>query len=437
MTVRRIRSLPQLRHAPTHDETPEIPADAAPLPSPSLPPIAASSPPTATTTTAPVDPAPSGAATPDNGPTAVEPATPDADTSTRVPHDEDDEPEDLDDLAAWWAGTNYDETTLDHFRRGNGAPLPPVAAMTGSDLIALTGKPASCLPRLAERGLVASTRMEHLRMLRTLSQIPADLHKAPMTTAIIEHLMRLRKAHHWRWSTAFKHLCCAQGALNLLPLYRLAPALQLSACPVWRQAMRAAQIACRQELPRQPRPATWQEVEKTLRTEKSLPVFSAILLSWMTCARVGCILQLSRPDIDIRPDHTLSVRFRKGKSVRTRGPYVVHTAPVPAALMPRLQRWLDQRKTTLFPTRPPLGVAVKEALRRTNPALEQRSLRRGSLQTVARTPGMTDATLMELSGHTQVSTLRRYLSWGQQAPFLADRMRQAGQVLTRTEPLQC
>ena len=47
-----------------------------------------------------------------------------------------------------------------------------------------------------------------------------------------------------------------------------------------------------------------------------------------------------------------------------------------------------------------------------NRSLEQRSLRRGAIQALAKSPGITDEVLMMFSGHTQVATLRRYLSWG-------------------------
>jgi hypothetical protein len=70
-------------------------------------------------------------------------------------------------------------------------------------------------------------------------------------------------------------------------------------------------------------------------------------------------------------------------------------------------------------------VDIKIALRRSHPELEQRSLRRGALQTLACAPGITDELLMEFSGHTRVATLRRYLNWGKAAPHLQQEMRRA------------
>ncbi len=52
-----------------------------------------------------------------------------------------------------------------------------------------------------------------------------------------------------------------------------------------------------------------------------------------------------------------------------------------------------------------------KALRRTNSKLENRSIRRGALQTLT-AAGATDQELMLFSGHTTVQMLNRYLLWG-------------------------
>jgi hypothetical protein len=111
--------------------------------------------------------------------------------------------------------------------------------------------------------------------------MPAELHNAPATTAIIHMLEADAKTKKWRATTLLKRLCTAQGALALLPLYVRSPAVTLTTCPIWRQALRAAGIRAREELPRQPQPAQWAEVEKALIAEPSLPVFVAILLAWL------------------------------------------------------------------------------------------------------------------------------------------------------------
>ena len=346
----------------------------------------------------------------------------------------DDEPEELDDKIREWSGENFPKEAILPFRLGNGAQLPAVAHMQGSHLIQLLGAPPAQPPSLALRGLVKTTHAEHRRMLRRLANMDSGWHLAPLTTAIIEFLTTEKRSRKWAATTMLKQLCTAQGALALLPMHRQAPPIHLADCPTWRQAMRAATIASKQMLPAQPQPATWAEVTHTLDTEPSLPVFCAILLAWMTCARVGCVLQLRRNDVEIHKEGTLSVRFRRGKSVRTRGPYTVHTTTIPPRYLARLERWLNQRRNTMFDAST-TGEQVKLALRRTNPLLEQRSLRRGSIQTLACSEGITDETLMLFSGHTQVTTLRRYLSWGKAATHTRETMtRAARNILTGPAP---
>ena len=346
----------------------------------------------------------------------------------------DDEPEDLEDCVQEWTGKNFADDVLSSFRMGNGIQLPAVAHMTGSDLIKLLGAPPAQPPSLALCGLVKTTHAEHQRMLRRLANMDSRWHLAPLTTAIIDFLTTEKRLRKWAATTMLKQLCTAQGALALLPMHRQAPPVRLTDCPTWRQAMRAATIASKQMLPAQPQPATWAEVARTLDTEPNLPVFCAILLAWMTCARVGCILQLRRNDVEIHKDGTTSVRFRRGKSVRTRGPYTVHTTTIPPRYLARLERWLVQRRNTMFDGST-TGAQVKLALRRTNPLLEQRSLRRGSIQTLACSEGITDETLMLFSGHTQVTTLRRYLSWGKAATHTRETMtRAARNILTGPAP---
>jgi len=262
-----------------------------------------------------------------------------------------------------------------------------------------------------EAGLVKTTRQEHRRTLALLASLPRALDPLPLPTAIITFLSQLASERRWRASTRMKKFATAQGALALLPAYRTCPPIVLSACPLWRQAMRAAGIAAKQELPKQPVPASPAEVRKAVATEPCLPTAAAIILAWATAARVGCILQLSKEDVILQEDGSLSVRFRRGKGARVRGPYTVHTAPLDPQHLRRLQQWLRSRRSSIF-ARTTSGEQIRESLRRVNRSLEQRSLRRGAIQALAKSPGISDEVLMMFSGHTQVSTLRRYLSWG-------------------------
>jgi len=372
-------------------------------------------------------------APPAQQPAQVTPALAPTDSAQHQADDDDDDP--LDELYADNDGisaSNADEAaerTIEDledichqyadappFQGGNGHP-PPVAALKGADLIAYLRAPAAAgqIPALSMQGLVKSTHQEHRRMAQQLLEMPEDLRKAPLSTSVAEFLLRRRKSKNWKWATTVKYMATAQGLCSLLPLYVMSPAINLAACPVWRQALKAAARHCRRELPKQPKAATLHQVERTLRNEACLPTFAAILISWMTAARTGCVLQLQRSCVQLHDDRTLSVTFLRGKGALSRATaYTVHTPRVAQQFLPRLQKWLAERHSWLFPTTTN-SKTIKEALRREDPALECRSLRRGALQALAQQPGISDETLMLFSGHGSVKTLRRYLNWGVKA----------------------
>jgi hypothetical protein len=185
----------------------------------------------------------------------------------------------------------------------------------------------------------------------------------------------------------------------------------------------------RGELPNQPTPATLQHVKTAIAQlpddslRKELTVILA--LAWMTTARVGCVNQLDASDVTIPTDGSLSVRFLRGKGVLSRGQ--AYTVP-PQGTLPIITQLLAARNgRRLFPNT--LGTKVKEALRRAHPTLEQRSLRRGSLQHLSTVPGMTDSLLLLFSGHARIETLRRYLSWGTAAHHTRQMMQPMGAAL--------
>jgi integrase len=298
------------------------------------------------------------------------------------------------------------------------------------DLLALG--PAQ-VPAIAQLSVVETTRRVHLAMLNLIStNLSEDLRQLPAADAIVETLMRRRKSQRWRWSTTLKNFASAQGAISSLALYRKTPVtIRLQSSPVWRAAMIAVARKSRAELPRQPRPVNWAEVQAVLRTETDDQTFAAILLAWMSCARVGCVLSLHTSDVTVHTDMTCSVRFRHGKGVLARGQaYTIHCAAIPAEFQSRFLTYLGTSHGPIF-AGPSLkaGEKVKLALRRAHPDLEQRSLRRGALQHLAKAPGMTDAMLMLFSGHSRVETLRRYLSWGVAAAHTRAAMATAGRVL--------
>jgi len=203
----------------------------------------------------------------------------------------------------------------------------------------------------------------------------------------------------------------------------------------FKQAMRGAQIKGKESSTAHPKEATFQQVKEAIRkanTRNRKDLAMVVLLAWLTAARVGCIMQLKLEDISLA-GAKMSITFRRGKGVRLRGPYTVHTT------LPREYRDIYTEYTIMNPKeflfktdsiteRIKRGVEVKDLLREVDKQLEQRSLRRGALQQLAN-KGASEELLMRFSGHQRVETLRRYLGWGKMERVAAGQMTEVAEKL--------
>jgi integrase len=136
-----------------------------------------------------------------------------------------------------------------------------------------------------------------------------------------------------------------------------------------------------------------------------------MVMAWAVAGRVGDILRLRTQDAQLA-GVTLTVTHRQHKTLVARGPYSVATE-LSATEAEIVGRWRTARQEQgfLFPAPEKLGPMVRSALRRVDPHLEQRSLRRGRLLSMAEA-GVPETVLLEYSGHTSTRMLRRYLRWG-------------------------
>ena len=131
----------------------------------------------------------------------------------------------------------------------------------------------------------------------------------------------------------------------------------------------------------------------------------ALEVAWVTAARGGDVLRIRTKEVEVKTGGT-KVRFVVGKTA-SRQPYTVNTAPLSQSAREYVlgadpEGWL-------FPG--VRGDDLRVALRRADPRLEQRSMRRGALQHLA-AEGVGDVDLLAYSQHRQVDTLRRYLNFG-------------------------
>ena len=218
-----------------------------------------------------------------------------------------------------------------HLGRGNN---PAPARMTGFWLRQLHSQPPPSIPTLAQWGLVRSTADSHRRILRLLAAADEELLANTLPQLIIKVCSRLATGRKWRASTLHRNLCAAQGALKLLPLYlNTTDWIVLADDPIWSQAMRAAAIAAREEIPHRPIAMTPEQMASAIKQETSLATKALLVLCWYLAARPGCVLQLERRDVYLCPPSGgagvhISVTFVRGKAVRSRGAYTVHSTRV-------------------------------------------------------------------------------------------------------------
>jgi hypothetical protein len=160
-------------------------------------------------------------------------------------------------------------------------------------------------------------------------------------------------------------------------------------------------------------------VRKAIEMEPDVAVKMALLVTWLTCGRGGDALLLKPENVElVTKTHKgveqlgMEVNFWKGKTVKTRGSYMVFTQSPPEDLKEEFINFQQKMRKEDYLFKGVKGAQIKDALRRVNPKLEQRSLRRGAIQTLSQTGLFKDEELLHYSGHTNVAMLRRYLNFG-------------------------
>ena len=311
--------------------------------------------------------------------------------------------------------------------------VPFVMSMNGADLKTVVNDGnVRELPSEEWMGYAQATMKGHINALKLIaSRINPE---APLIDGMIAAIEGLRVERKWRWSTTLSKATTIQGALAILPLYfHHCLSVNLKDSAVWKKEVSSMGKKTKEEIPTQARPATAEDVLKAIRGERLFrpQIAIALMLGWLTCARLGCILQLEKKDV-LCQEGRLAITFRRGKGVRVRGPYTVDTQPLPKEWMELYEKYTEERKTErLFP-QSLQGSDLCAALRKIHPVLEQRSIRRGSLQAMAANK-VDEPTLMRFSGHTQVATLRRYLNWNRENAKVQDEMQAAATSLIPKE----
>jgi integrase len=270
------------------------------------------------------------------------------------------------------------------------------------------------IPELALQGLAESTRDCHRNLLKECAFLPRDLLDVPLDRALLEWLCREQKKRKWLYSTLSTKIASLAGALRLLPLYTdNHPAIHMSLSTIWGQAAKASAQAEKLTAPRRAAPASWSDVDAILVREKHSRASIAILLAWLTCGRVADVLRLKPNDIIIGAER-LTVTFRDTK---TRNTYTVATALPPAQHITIFTDVIESATYARPVFHDNLKAQISRALKAQRPALTQHSLRRGAIQTLAKS-GVSAKHLLNFSGHKTMASLLTYLDDGITAPGL-------------------
>lgn len=313
-------------------------------------------------------------------------------------------------------------------------PPVPAGQINGARLVELLKLPivdVAQRPELVNKALVKSTVQEHGRMLTKLTALPESCLYLPAPLAIATALWQDSIQHKWVATTLFKYLCSAQGALRILPLYReSAPSIFLSGDPIWAMVMKGARHSAVEHVPKQPKAASMADINKAIKATAGLfkkNVRIIIMLAWLTAARVGCIRQLKSNDFEFNHrTKEVNITFRRGKGVRAREThYTVTTLLMGPTWWKEIVDYVQARSGFLFPASL-RDVDITTPLKKAG--IEQRSIRRGSLQTMAAKMVPADI-LMNFSGHKSVNTLNRYLDFGKKRADLAQASLKAARAL--------
>jgi hypothetical protein len=322
------------------------------------------------------------------------------------------------------------DPVLELFLQGHQAhALPVVAQITGGDLKKILHEALSLPPSpTTDHALAPSTRKEHIRYLRHLSEMDPIYTTMPLPKAIVEWIHERRTSRTWTWATTHKALMTCFHALIILPIYyKVCAGLNLLTSPIYQQALKAAARSKAEETARQPKAMSIPTLCSTMVAETDTTRKAVLALMWTTTARVGCVLSLTKKDVTILPSGTIQVLFRLGKGAKMRGrPYLVHTVPLPPLFLDPITTVYTAATTLMFPGLN--AAAMLPTFRLVDKTMEARSIRRGSLQAMAKA-GTPVEVLMMYSGHTSPKTLFTYLNWGEEYSSMQVEMAKAGKHL--------
>ncbi len=279
---------------------------------------------------------------------------------------------------------------------------------------------------LAWESLNWETRRDHIRWLRELRSLPADLEQLPLQSAVIELVRRMAVAKAWSITTVRKTLTTIRGALLALPMYtREAEGWDIADNPEWRAAQ-AAVGKLTNATPSNPPPAmSYAEYQAVCKGISDPLVLLFVQLMWALAGRPGDVAGLKAENIMLGTQAKrkggedtedtvvpITVTIRVGKGARFRGPYPV-SSTITKSTAETITKLLNQMEPgqRIFPDAQAMKKAAKAAIEHADSRLKLPSVRKGAARHLA-AGGMSLAELATVLGHTRTSTTVIYLGYG-------------------------
>jgi hypothetical protein len=274
---------------------------------------------------------------------------------------------------------------------------------------------------LTWKEVTEGTRTSQRTWIKRIKNMPADLYKVRLSTAIVELVLRYAEQREWKWSTISSHLSCVKAALNALPLYTSeAKGIDLKDDVIFAGACRNANKKAREH-------TTLQDLTKAITKDQfdamaqQIKVPATHLLAqmcWAFAARVGDMAQVLNQDVVLKErraadaesgQRTVAVTFRWGKGAAFWGPYTIITT-LPLTTVKRLVAAKNAARPRDELFAPADQARLSKAIKQFE-GCDLRSIRRGAIMHNANR-GVSDNDLQLLTGHKRKDTLMRYLGWG-------------------------
>lgn len=275
-------------------------------------------------------------------------------------------------------------------------------------------------PALVWTAMISETRRGHIKELKALREYVQALPlQHPLDMAIARYAEKARDSRKLAWSSVSRIIQSLIGAFAVFPNYATGedeefPPIFINKWPGIRDSLKTAKRLSNTVGVREPVAATPSQVTEAF---EFLSEHDRVFLQvcWLTSQRPGDVVHVRSEHVSLMEDHSV-IRFAEGKNHAATDQYAIHCV-VPTDWAPGWRCLLAIKRKFLFevPTKSArfsLMRRVREALRRTKGGekLEMKSLRRGSLQTMAEN-GCSVAELLKFSRHQDAKTLRRYLSY--------------------------